>query len=398
MSEWQRHSVTELERAGVLLVQDGNHGNDRPRSHEFVSEGVAFVRAANMTSGRVDFRSASRINDVARNRIRKGVGRPGDVLLSHKGTVGRVAAVPLDAPEFVCSPQTTFWRSLDESRLDRTYLRCFMSSPDFVVQLDSRKGETDMAPYVSLTEQRKLTVVLPPIAEQRAIAGVLGALDDKIESNRRILDTAKRLITAEYQYVVSSVDDEPYGVRLDVQMGAPFKGEYFSEIGYGRPLIRIRDLKTFSSQVWSTESRADEIGIVPGDILVGMDAEFRSTIWLGDAGVLNQRMCRFVPRKGVSRSFAWMAIQPELEYCERAKSGTTVIHLNKGDIDRFRVPRLSDEQHEELSMVTEPIFDRLVVAGREISSLSGLRDALLPELLSGRLRVRDAERVVGGAV
>lgn len=261
---------------------------------------------------------------------------------------------------------------------------------------------TDISGYLTGSTQPKLTkdsmlkleVPAPSRDEQRAIAGVLGALDDKIESNRRILETAKRLITAEHQYVVSSVDDEPYGVRLDVQMGAPFKGEYFSEIGYGRPLIRIRDLKTFSSQVWTTESRADEIGIVPGDILVGMDAEFRSTIWLGDAGVLNQRMCRFVPRKGVSRSFAWLAIQPELEYCERAKSGTTVIHLNKGDIDQFRVPRLSDEQHEELSMVTEPVFDRLVVAGREISSLSGLRDALLPELLAGRLRVRDAERVV----
>jgi len=243
-----------------------------------------------------------------------------------------------------------------------------------------------------------VSLPVPPKSEQRAIAGVLGALDDKIESNRRIFETAKRLITAEYQYVVSSVDDEPYGVRLDVQMGAPFKGEHFSENGHGRPLIRIRDLKTFSSQVWTTESRTDEIGIVPGDILVGMDAEFRSTIWLGDAGVLNQRMCRFVARKGVSRSFAWLAIQPELEYCERAKSGTTVIHLNKGDIDRFRVPRLSDEQHEELSMVTEPVFDRLVVAGREISSLSGLRDALLPELLAGRLRVRDAEKVVEGAL
>jgi len=252
--------------------------------------------------------------------------------------------------------------------------------------------------HISAAQIGSVELDVPEYSTQMAIAEVLRALDDKIESNRRILETAKRLITAEYQYVVSSIDDEPYGVRLDVQMGAPFKGEYFSEIGYGRPLIRIRDLKTFSSQVWTTESRADEFGIVPGDILVGMDAEFRSTIWLGDAGVLNQRMCRFVPRKGVSRSFAWLAIRPELEYCERAKSGTTVIHLNKGDIDRFRVPRLSDEQHGELSMATEPVFDRLVVAGREISSLSGLRDALLPELLAGRLQVRDAEKVVEGAV
>ncbi|MCB9379719.1 MAG: restriction endonuclease subunit S [Acidimicrobiaceae bacterium] len=181
MADSRRYSVGDLEAAGVLLVQDGNHGNDRPRPDEFVSEGVAFVRAADIRHGRVDFVAASKINEVARQRIRKGVGRPGDVLLSHKGTVGRVAMVPMDAPPFVCSPQTTFWRALDESRLDRGFLKCFLESPDFVAQLDSRKGETDMAPYVSLTEQRRLTVVLPPLHEQQAIAAVLGALDDKIE-------------------------------------------------------------------------------------------------------------------------------------------------------------------------------------------------------------------------
>jgi type I restriction enzyme S subunit len=251
---------------------------------------------------------------------------------------------------------------------------------------------------VSPEDAARFIFDLPPLAEQRAIAGLLGALDDKIESNRRIVDLAKKIISVEYEIAVNDTVDEAYEVRLEAQMGAPFKGENFSEIGNGRPLIRIRDLKTYSSQVWTTEKRADETVISRGDILVGMDAEFRSTIWLGDTGVLNQRMCRFVGRKGVSKSFAWLAIQPELEYCERAKSGTTVIHLNKSDIDRFRVPSLSDEEHAGLAAVTDAVFDRLVSAGREIASLSSLRDALLPELLSGRLRVRDAEKVVEGAV
>lgn len=287
---------------------------------------------------------------------------------------------------------TTLWVK-NFRQNDRRFIYYMLRSIDF-----SRFNAGSGVPTLNRNHLTSVDVLLPPLAEQRAIAGVLGALDDKIESNRRILETATRLIAAEFQWIVDSVDDEPYGVRLEVQMGAPFNGEHFSEVGQGRPLIRIRDLKTSTSQVWTTENRADETVIKPGDILVGMDAEFRSTIWLGDVGVLNQRMCRFVGKKGVSRSFAWLAIQPELEYCERAKSGTTVIHLNKSDIDRFRVPSLSDEQHVELSIVTEPIFDRLVVAGREITSLSSLRDALLPELLSGRLRIRDAEKVVEEAV
>lgn len=129
-------------------------------------------------------------------RITKGIGAPGDVLLSHKGTVGKVALVPDEAPAFVCSPQTTFWRTRNENRLDRKYLYAFLRSPGFHAQLATRAGETDMAPYVSLTSQRGLTVVLPPIDEQRAIAHIIGTLDEKIELNRCMNETLEAMARA----------------------------------------------------------------------------------------------------------------------------------------------------------------------------------------------------------
>ena len=194
--EWNAATVRELQQEGVLLVEDGNHGEYRPRPDEFVDTGVAFIRAADMDAGRVLFESSSKINELARQRITKGIGAPGDVLLSHKGTVGKVALVPNDAPAFVCSPQTTFWRSLDEQRLDRRYLYAFLRSPEFRVQLGTRSGETDMAPYVSLTSQRGLSVTLPPLPEQRSIAHILGTLDDKIELNRRMNETLEAMARA----------------------------------------------------------------------------------------------------------------------------------------------------------------------------------------------------------
>ena len=121
-------TVAELERRGVLLVEDGNHGEYRPRGDEFCADGTAFVRASDMDHGRVLFASASRINARALARIRKGIGRPGDVLFSHKGTVGKLALAPDDAPPFVCSPQTTFWRTLDAAILDRRYLSLRLST------------------------------------------------------------------------------------------------------------------------------------------------------------------------------------------------------------------------------------------------------------------------------
>ncbi len=181
-----RRVVRNLEADGVLRVEDGNHGEYRPRPNEFVSDGIPFIRAADMSSGIVNFAAAGKINSVARERIRKGIGAPGDVILSHKGTVGRIAVAPVDSPDFVCSPQTTFWRSLNPSVLDQRFLRFLMQSPDFTRQLDVLKGQTDMAPYVSLSDQRSIELEFPEIGQQKAIAEVLGALDDKLAANELV--------------------------------------------------------------------------------------------------------------------------------------------------------------------------------------------------------------------
>ena len=222
-SRWPAHKVMALQERGVLLVEDGNHGEYRPRTEEFGSGDYAFIRAADMDRGRILFASAERVNAAAMARIRKGIGKGGDVLFSHKGTVGKMAFAPFDAPLFVCSPQTTFWRTLDESVLDRRFLYFYMHASEFTDQWHARKSETDMADYVSLTAQRELSIALPPLPEQRAIAGVLGALDDKIEVNRkqaRVLEEIARAVFTswfvDFGPVRRAVAGQPTGLPQDL--------------------------------------------------------------------------------------------------------------------------------------------------------------------------------------
>jgi len=199
MSSWPEETVVELQRAGVLLVEDGNHGEYRPRPDEFGDEGTFFIRAADINDGRVMFDRANAINDVALARIRKGIGRPNDILFSHKGTVGKIALVPEDAPPFVCSPQTTFWRVLQPDVLDRHFLHAYMRSWGFTKQWYVRKGETDMADYVSLTTQRSLRVSLPPHQTQIQIAALVAAYDELIENNLRRIEILEELAEAVYR-------------------------------------------------------------------------------------------------------------------------------------------------------------------------------------------------------
>ncbi len=188
-----------------------------------------------MDDGRIVFDGASKINDIARERITKGIGAPGDVLLSHKGTVGKVALAPDDAPPFVCSPQTTFWRTLDPDLLDRRYLYAFMRSPSFHAQLATRSGETDMAAYVSLTSQRGLSVVLPPSAEQRAIGRTIGTFDDKIEVNRRMGATLEAMARALFKSWF--VDFDPVRAKAEGRdPGLPPTSPPSSPTAWSRPM------------------------------------------------------------------------------------------------------------------------------------------------------------------
>jgi type I restriction enzyme S subunit len=384
---WRYASIGEMEAEGLISeIQDGNHGERHPKSSDYVPAGVPFVMARDLATGRLDLGGCSFIPRALADSLRIGFAKPGDVLLTHKATMGRVAIVPEGFDYVMLTPQVTYYRVGDSARLSNHYLRYAFLAPDFQHQLNS-SSEQSTRKYIGVTDQRRLRIPLPPIAEQESIARILDSLNDKIELNRRISQTLGSLVRGYVDRAVADRPMVPYGSALEVRMGAPFKGAAFSAPGSGRPLLRIRDLKTFVSDTWTTEIRGDETTIGPGDIVVGMDAEFRATLWLGEESVLNQRVCSFRGIDGIGRAFVLAAVRPDLEFQEQAKTGTTVIHLNKADIDTFTVPELSATEHRHLATTTEPLIELVVAHSAQNLSLIAIRDALIPRLLSNRIRV-----------
>jgi type I restriction enzyme, S subunit len=193
------------------------------------------------------------------------------------------------------------------------------------------------------------------------------------------------------------VEEHPLFDVVQIDFGEPFKGDFFNSDRVGRPLIRIRDLKTFDSQIWTTEYRSREVVVRPGDVLVGMDAEFRPTAWLGLPGVLNQRVCR-VRGIAVGPAFVREALKQPLFEVERSKTGTTVIHLNKRDLEDVRIPVVHSDVLERFEFAAELLYQQRVACAREVHALRTLRDVLLPALMSGDLQIQDAEKLVEEAV
>jgi type I restriction enzyme S subunit len=390
-----------------------------------------------MDSGRVLFDTAARINEKARARITKGIGAPGDVLISHKGTVGKVAIVGDDAPPFVCSPQTTFWRTLDQARLDRRYLYAFLRSPGFHAQLATRAGETDMAPYVSLTSQRGLSVAVPSIEIQRAIAHILGTLDDKIELDRRMNETLEAMARALFKSWF--VDFDPVRAKAEGRdPGLPhplvdlfpdsFGDSELSEIPRGWKAVPLpdaievnptRQLKKGEVAPYLDMANMPTSGHTPDGVI---DRPFGSGMRFtnGDTLVARITPCLengktafvdFLEGEQVGwGSTEYIVLRPkaplpaEFAYC-LARSGEFrefAIQSMTGSSGRQRVPAESLSHYLVVTPGKEigqrfregvaPLFSRASKAARESRALAALRDALLPRLISGELRMAGAER------
>lgn len=184
----------ELVDTGILEIGDGY----RARNDELGGNGPIFLRAGHVDDyGSINFAGVERFRAELDDRVRPKTSAPGDTVVTTKGnSTGRTTFVRPEMPQFVYSPHLSYWRSLNRSELDPDFVRFWSRGPAFRSQLQAMQHSTDMAPYLSLTDQRRLRIDLPSLDEQRAIASVLGALDEKVELNRQMNRTLEALATA----------------------------------------------------------------------------------------------------------------------------------------------------------------------------------------------------------
>ena len=173
--------------------------------------------------------------------------------------------------------------------------------------------------------------------------------------------------------------------------GAPFASKLFNTDGIGKPIIRIRDLKEQEFVTFTTEKHPKGHLIHPGDIVVGMDGEFRPYIWGNEEAWLNQRVCIFENKRPKGKAFVLYTIKPLLNVIEQTQVATTVIHIGKKDYDAFDIQLPDDKTLNRFDEITAPMIDQIVNNRLANKRLSNLRDILLPKLMSGELDASDID-------
>ena len=131
----------------------------------------------------------------------------------------------------------------------------------------------------------------------------------------------------------------PLSEVADVLNGFAFDSANFNNSSLGTPLIRIRDVGKGNIETYYNGAWTEQYLVKNGDLLIGMDGDFKCAKWHGEEALLNQRVCKIIPKaKYYSSEFLFYVLQPYLDAINAETSSVTVKHLSSRTIQQIPLP------------------------------------------------------------
>ena len=388
-TEWKKVQLKDC----VTILGDGLHGTPK-----YTEDGeYAFINGNNLVDGSIKIKpDTKRVSKEEYEKYKKPLSDR-TVLVSINGTLGNVAIY--NNEKIILGKSACYFNVIDE--VDKLFIKYIVSSPLFKDYLNVSATGTTIK-NISLKQMREFDFFLPPIKLQQKIASILSSLDEKIAVNNKINNNLHHQMQILYNSWFKDYEpfngimpldwkeDEIYSIA-NIIYGAPFSSKLFNTYKKGKPIVRIRDLKSAELPTYTTEIHPKGYWIKAGDIIVGMDGEFRPYIWGNENAWLNQRICVFQNKRPLGKAFLYFTIKPLLTAVELTEVATTVIHIGKHDFDGFRINLPTTEILDRFDKITSPMFETIVVNQLENRKLATLRNSILPKLMSGELDVSEID-------
>jgi type I restriction enzyme S subunit len=416
MIEWQSAKLSELAET-TDYVANGSFASLRANvTYKDAPDYAVLVRLVDHNAGWSN--RFVYVDERSFNFLRKSRLVPGDIVIANVGAnAGAVFLVPDLGTHMTLGPNAILCRPKSDGRMNREFLYYYLISHRGQASLNSiRSGSAQ--PKFNKTDLRSLIIPVPPAQEQHAIASMLRALDEKIELNRKMSATLEAIPRTLFKSWF--VDFDPVHAKaegrdtgLPSEIAALFPNSFEdSELGEIPKRWLITMLGDILSLEYGRALKAEDRhgGVIPvygSNRIVG----WHDTVLArgpgivvgrkGNPGTVNWSQVDFfpidtafyvIPKNAVSPQFLFYALSTH--DLARLGADSAVPGLNRGQVYMSKQVLPPAALLEGFSGIVTPIFARLFRSDAESATLAHLRDALLPRLISGEIRVHEAERIV----
>jgi type I restriction enzyme S subunit len=427
MSDWETAALEDL---SIRITKGTTPSKSMGGFSDF---GVNYVKSESIThSGIIDASKFQYISIENHEKLKRSQLAQDDILFSMAGVhLGKTAMVkeeylPANTNQAVCLIR------IDPCRAHPKFVFYSLRRAEvkhFALNATSQSAQ----PNINLKDIGSISVPLPAIEDQKAIAHILGALDDKIELNQKMNQTLEEIAKAifkswfvDFDPVRAKAEGRPTGLPpeindlfpdelVDSEIGEIPKGWEIApldEIGNFRnglalqkypakdgeeklPVVKIAQLRkgsTNGDELFASGVPSDFV-ITDGDYVFSWSGSLMAKYWVGGKGALNQHLFKVEERTQPLWFIAgWVEhFMPEFQSIAESKA-TTMGHIKREHLRQAICAIPPEELIKRSTEVLTPLIKRLILSQQEAKILSELRDTLLPKLISGELRIPDAEK------
>ncbi|WP_302983211.1 restriction endonuclease subunit S [Bilophila wadsworthia] len=398
---------------------DGPFGSNLPSSC-YKHKGIPVIRGCNLSIGKFRYidQGYCFVDNIVLDKLSRSTARKFDIIFTKKGTIGQIGIIPKNALYNLYLLSSNQMRlRVDISKADPYFVYYYLTQKNIIKKI-IRDSESTGVPKTNLAYFRSFPIKLPALSEQQAIAHILGTLDDKIELNRRQNATLEAMAQAifkdwfvDFGPVHAKMEGrQPEGMsreiadlfpdRLDDE-GKPEGWEWKTldsilELCYGKALKASERIpgKTPVYGSGGITGYHNQALVITPSIIVGRK---------GTIGSLYIEHRPFYPidtvfyvKSDYSIFFCYFILKQQK--LKDMNTDAAVPGLNRNNVYRLVFSMPSNIVIEKFDAYIQNIYKKIYHNYSEISILISLRDTLLPKLISGELRVPDAEKMVADIV
>lgn len=393
---WEQKTLGELLEALI------DHRGRTPKKlgTDFVANGVPVLSAQLVTNGFIDWSNTRFVDQQTFELWMPQKLKKSDVLLTSEAPLGRTAI--LNREQNVVLGQRLFALRGKKGVLDNHYLHYWLRSDKGQAVLTSHAQGTTVI-GIRQSSLRSISVDLPSITTQKAIADVLGTLDDKIAANQRIADSITDLQSAIWNRAIQDVERVPVGsVALPQLGGTPARKvqeNWTNEI----PWSSVADMTAANGKYLLNTAEGISIEcaktrrfapLPAGAVLLSARGTVGKVVTLVSPTSFNQSAYGFAEPENRSAALR-LAIEGIVEELRSKSYGSVFSTITKGTILECTVPNVFHEEYSDLHSHLGMLEDRAISAVQENQVLAATRDELLPLLMNGKITVDEAEKAVG---